>query len=351
MPAQGKGIFRGKIGRIRQELENIVPFCSLKRELLSSGTLNEDFSCSKGKPMNRVQHILHAIPLGCVLSFPAGAREPVRSFPVPQTVSPELQTSLDSPPPDYGKLRPQHSAERKAWAAEFANRLKAQMPDLCNLLHVTASAGNMGGVPLYHIRPEKFPETGQNRIMLHFHVGGHVPGQGLSEAQEAVLMAGIGKFGVVSVDCEMAPDVPYPAAIDNALAVCRELLRTASPDQIWRLWDIHRRRYDPDSPASSKGERASPCGSSRSRPPWTDLSKTDDSYFTNEHVDNLLVSHGGWRGAAAALYVETHDLKDPMLSRLWRGTRLSFHSAHLGNTRSLSRQYGPDASETAKGGS
>ncbi len=48
--------------------------------------------------------------------------------------------------------------------------------------------------------------------------------------------------------------------------------------------------------------------------PWSDMTKTGDSYFTNEGVDNLLVSYDGWIKLAAELYANGHDLKDPMLS-------------------------------------
>jgi len=51
--------------------------------------------------------------------------------------------------------------------------------------------------------------------------------------------------------------------------------------------------------------------------PWTDLTKTGDSYFTNEGVDNVLVSYDGWLGEAAKLYANGHDLKDPMLSPVY----------------------------------
>lgn len=51
--------------------------------------------------------------------------------------------------------------------------------------------------------------------------------------------------------------------------------------------------------------------------PWTDMSKTGDSYFTNEGVDNILVSYDGWVGDAARLYAGEHDLKEPMLSPVY----------------------------------
>ena len=51
--------------------------------------------------------------------------------------------------------------------------------------------------------------------------------------------------------------------------------------------------------------------------PWSDMTKTGDSYFTNEGIDNLLVSYDGWLKQAAELYADGHDLKDPMLSPVY----------------------------------
>ena len=51
--------------------------------------------------------------------------------------------------------------------------------------------------------------------------------------------------------------------------------------------------------------------------PWSDMTKTGDTFFTNEMVDNILVSNDGWLGDAAKLYANGHDLKDPQLSPIY----------------------------------
>jgi monoterpene epsilon-lactone hydrolase len=46
----------------------------------------------------------------------------------------------------------------------------------------------------------------------------------------------------------------------------------------------------------------------------SDVTKTGDSFYTNEKVDNVLVSHDGFCDAATIVYVHGHGLKDPLLS-------------------------------------
>ncbi len=51
--------------------------------------------------------------------------------------------------------------------------------------------------------------------------------------------------------------------------------------------------------------------------PWADLTKTGDSLFTNEGLDRVLVTYDGLLGAAARLYADGHDLKDPLISPVY----------------------------------
>ncbi len=51
--------------------------------------------------------------------------------------------------------------------------------------------------------------------------------------------------------------------------------------------------------------------------PWADLTKTGDSYFTNEGVDNILVTYEGILEGSAKLYAGDHALTDPLISPVY----------------------------------
>ena len=77
------------------------------------------------------------------------------------------------------------------------------------------------------------------------------------------------------------------------------------------------------------------------------MTKTGDTYFTNEMVDNVLVSNDGWLGDAAKLYANGHDLKDPMLSPVYGDFQGFPPSILTSGTRSVPQQHGACASQDA----
>ena len=144
---------------------------------------------------------------------------------------------------------------------------------------------------------------------------------GEAGTQEAILMTGIGGFMVLSVDYRMAPDFPYPAAIDDAISVYRELLKITPAERIGVFGTSTGGGMTLALSLRAKAEGLPLPAALAPGTPWTDLTKTGDSYFVNNAVDNILVSYNGWLGDAAKLYAGKHDLKDPMLSPIYGDVR------------------------------
>lgn len=240
-----------------------------------------------------------------------------RVLPVPQTVSPELQQLIAAKPFPYWNDHPKTAQEWSAWASGLAKAMEQGLPDLREQLGVTVTQGHMGGVPVFTFTPQDLPKAHDDRVLLNLHGGGYVLGAGKAGTQEAILMAGIGKYRVVYADYRMAPEFPYPAAIDDAMAVYSELLKTTPANKIGVFGTSTGGGMTLILALRAKAEGLPLPAAIAAGTPWSDLTKTGDSYFTNEGVDNVLFSYDGWLGAAARLYAGGHDLKDPLLSPVY----------------------------------
>ena len=74
-----------------------------------------------------------------------------------------------------------------------------------------------GGVPvrIYHGGPSPAP------VVVYCHAGGFTLGNLDTDHRQCVELADRGRCTVVSVDYRLAPEHPYPAALDDASAVLR----------------------------------------------------------------------------------------------------------------------------------
>ena len=122
---------------------------------------------------------------------------------------------------------------------------------------------------------------------------------------------------VISVDYRMPPDFPYPAALDDAMAVWKEVVKTTNPKNIAIFGTSTGGGMTLAMVLRAEKEGLPLPAATAPGTPWSDMTKTGDTYFTNEMVDNVLVSDDGWLGDAAKLYANGHDLKDPMLSPVY----------------------------------
>lgn len=106
------------------------------------------------------------------------------------------------------------------------------MPKLREALGVTVEPTTIAGVKAFIVAPKSVPPGNRDRILLHLHGGIRVLNPGEGGTREAILMAGLAAFKVISVDYRMPPDFPFPAALDDAFAVYREMLKTIKPQNV-----------------------------------------------------------------------------------------------------------------------
>jgi monoterpene epsilon-lactone hydrolase len=129
-------------------------------------------------------------------------------------------------------------------------------------------------------------------------------------------MAGLGGYKVIGVDYRLLPEHPFPAAMDDAMAVWKEAIKSTKPVDIGVFGSSVGGSMVLSLVQRAKREGLPLPGAVMSGTPWSDLSKTGDSYYTNDGVDGTLSYDAFWSGVAK-LYANGRDLKDPLVSPLY----------------------------------
>jgi epsilon-lactone hydrolase len=288
--------------------------------------ITKEFPRNKGKrPMiTNVKLRLVVVAAGLAVpaaafSLEAGIREvPAKEIAVPTAgVSPQEQAVIGAPLPPFWNDHPKDAAAWKALINMRAEQINKTLPGLREKLGVKSEQVTIAGVNCYILTPSSMPEQNRNRLLVHVHGGGYVFGPGESATREAVLMAGYGKFKVISIDYRMPPDFPYPAAMDDAMAVWKETVKTNDPKKMAIFGTSTGGGMTLAMVLRAKTEGLPLPAATAPGTPWSDMTKTGDTFYTNEKVDNILVSNDGWLGEAAKLYANGHDLKDPQLSPIY----------------------------------
>jgi acetyl esterase/lipase len=243
---------------------------------------------------------------------------PGRSIPVPSTASPELQANIAAPyrAPAWN-ANPKSAAEWKEIVNKLAAGAAAAQVGVRDKLGVTLQATVIGGVKAFIITPKEIPPANRNRLLVHVHGGGYVYNPGEAGTGEATLMAAYGGFKIISVDYRMPPDDPYPAAMDDAMAVWKEAIKMQDPRNMAIFGTSTGGGMTLAMILRAKQEGLALPAAIAPGTPWSDLTETGDTYKTNEWLDNVLVSYSGYLQHAAKLYANGHDLKDPQLSPIY----------------------------------
>ena len=185
------------------------------------------------------------------------------------------------------------------------------------------------------MKPQAIAPKNRNRLLVHVHGGAYVFGGGEAAAGEAVLMANFGRIEVVSVDYRMPPDFPFPAALDDALAVWKEIAGSRDTKKMGLFGTPAGGGMTLAMVLKMKDLRMPLPGAIVAGTLWSDMTKTGDTFYTNEFVDSRLGSSDGLIEAAAKLYANKHDLKEPLLSPVYGDLRGFPPAILLSGTRDL----------------
>jgi len=251
-----------------------------------------------------------------------GPREvPAKTVPVPDTVSPQMQRLIAAPLTPTWNVIPTTAAEWKAQVNAGAEATLRGLPALREELRVKVEPMTIDGVKAYMVTPEVIPPENRDRLLVHVHGGCFVSFPGESGTAEAIYMAGIGGFKVISVDYRMPPDHPYPAALDDAMTVWKAATKMAAPKNMAIFGSSAGGNLTLAMILRAKRDNLPLPGAIAPGTPMSDLTNAGDSFRTNAMLDNVLVAPGASCDQRAALYTAGRDLKDPMLSPVYGDMR------------------------------
>ena len=255
---------------------------------------------------------------GAANAKPGPRSAPARVFPVPQDISPAAQAMVGAPyrVPAWN-ANPANADEWRALVKKLADATLPSLAAARKTLGVTMETTTMGGVKCFVFTPKTMPEAHRNQLIINAHGGGYVYGPGESGTAEAMLIAAYGGYKVVEFDYRMPPDAPYPAAMDDAMAVWKAALAMQDPGRMAIIGTSTGGGMTLAMILRAKQEGLALPAAIAPGTPWSDLTETGDTYRTNEWVDNVLVSYNGYLVHAALLYANGHDLKDPQLSPIY----------------------------------
>jgi acetyl esterase/lipase len=171
----------------------------------------------------------------------------------------------------------------------------------------------LGGIPVVNIDVE---DADSEQVILYFHGGAFAIGTAASSVGLASELGRRARSRVVSVDYRLAPEHPYPAALQDALAVYRGLLATGlSPSSIAIAGESAGAGLAAATLVALKRAGLPLPAATVMMSPWVDLTLAGESMSAKASVDPALTPDGLRRRAGD--YMAAGDPTDGLLSPIF----------------------------------
>jgi acetyl esterase/lipase len=169
-----------------------------------------------------------------------------------------------------------------------------------------------GSVPAEWIEP---PDAVSGRVILYLHGGGYVTGSIVTHRAMVARIARASKARALLLDYRLAPEHPFPAAVDDATAAYRWLLAQGiAPGKIVIAGDSAGGGLTLATLAALKASKDPMPAAAVPISPWNDLEGTGDSVKTRASKDPMV--QGNDLVPMAKMYYGTQDPKNPLISPL-----------------------------------
>lgn len=144
---------------------------------------------------------------------------------VPATISDEARQWLGKQVID--DPTPQSLVDRRSgtdrWQTAAGEHARALYP-------ANVASDTIAGVSVRVVTPLTMTEDNRSRVLMNLHGGGFNSDSG--SLTESIPIANLTGMRVVAVLYRLAPEHPFPAGLDDAVAVYRDLLKTYKPQSI-----------------------------------------------------------------------------------------------------------------------
>lgn len=178
---------------------------------------------------------------------------------------------------------------------------------------VTHLHDSLGGVEVDWLRPK---DAANGSVMLYLHGGGYVLGNLKTHGELAGKLAAAASLNTVMPDYRLAPEHPFPAAMDDALACYKALLDSGiTANKILVGGDSAGGGLTLSLLLKLKELGIEQPAAAYLISPLTDLTFSGGSYQSREAVDPLLTFD--WLNYGAKAYAGDNDLTHPLLSPLF----------------------------------
>jgi acetyl esterase/lipase len=181
---------------------------------------------------------------------------------------------------------------------------------------VTVEPACIAGLPAEWLCPAGSAPAG---VMLYLHGGGYVLGSCRSHRALVARLARAGRVRILSLEYRLAPEHPFPAAVEDAAAAYRWLLQKGgSPQQLLIAGDSAGGGLALATLVSMRDQGEPLPAAAVYLSPLTDLAGTGESMVSKAQVDPWLAPQVK---ALLQHYIGQNDPRSPLLSPLYADLR------------------------------
>ncbi len=246
-----------------------------------------------------------------ILDFAATYTTAGKSIPVPAEISEKAKNMLNMPRPrrNVDILNPEQRKLFRGIFRKYALAIEKTAPEM------KITEVEMNGVKAYWVTSPK--ARGDDAVIMYLHGGAYVTGNAKDQAGSVLpVLEDLGIKGL-SVEYRLAPEHPFPAAVNDAMAVYLALLSQGyKPEQIAMVGESAGGGLSLATVLALRDVGKPLPGAVAVMSPWTDLTMSGDSQITQVEWDPILKLNRAvfWAKAYAGKTSRTHPLVSPLFN-------------------------------------